>query len=118
MARHTYRPAGPETGSRVPRVVGVLLVWLAGLATGLYAMLGVGIRYAGTCNDRSTGLACRTGGTVIGAGLLVTVILTVSVATVITHAAGVRKIATVTLGALVVLALTAVGSHWLLGQTS
>lgn len=118
MARHAL-PSEPDqtSGGRTPRIVAVLLVWLAGLAAGMYSLLGVGVRYAGTCTARSTGLACHTGGTVLGVALLVAVVVVVTTVTLATHGRPLPRIALLTLAALVVLGVIVLVAHGLLTST-
>lgn len=79
------------------------VVWLGGLAVGIYSLLSVAATYS--CGRSAHGLACRPAGTALGALLVVAVIVVVTAVTVMAPDArrtG-RLAGTVTLG-LVVLA--------------
>lgn len=118
MARHALPPdPDRESGGRTPRIVSVVLVWLAGIGAGMYSLLSVGVRYAGTCTSRSTGLACHTGGTVLGLVLLVAVVVVVTGVTLGTHGRPITRISALTLAALVVLGAIVLTAHRLLTST-
>jgi hypothetical protein len=80
-----------RSGSKLARFSALVLVWLGGLGSGLFALLSVGARYTG-CSASARGLACRPAGTAVGALILLGVIATVTAATVLTHDRELRRI--------------------------
>ena len=81
MGRHS----NPATGtSRAVRGTTVLVIWLAGIAAGLFALLGAAAKYT-TCSANATTLACRSSGTSLGVVLVVAVVAVVTTITVVTH---------------------------------
>ncbi|MGH8963544.1 MAG: hypothetical protein ACRDWT_20530 [Jatrophihabitantaceae bacterium] len=89
MGRHSNPVAGT---SRAVRGTTLVLIWLAGIAAGLFALLGAAARYT-TCSSHATTLACRSSGTTLGAVLVVAVVAVVTTITVATHGRDRRWIA-------------------------
>ena len=90
------------------RPAAVTLVWLAGLGAGFFALLSAATKYTG-CGSRSTGLACRGSGSLLGVLLVVAVIATVTTVTVVTHGRDARRAAVTGVTGLAVLGLC----YWL-----
>ena len=67
---------------RAIRLSTVALVWICGLAAGLYATLAAAAKYG--CMSGDQALACKTSGSVLGIVLLITVIAIVTVVTLAT----------------------------------
>lgn len=79
MARHARTV---DARSRAIRLGTLLLVWLGGLAAGLFGLLGAAARYG--CRTTDQGLACRAAGSFVGVLLVVVVIAIVTAVTVLT----------------------------------
>ena len=99
MGRHSTSAGGRPRSLRLPTL---LLVWLAGLAAGLFALLGAAARYT-TCSSHATSLACRSTGTSLGVVLVVCVIAIVTAATVLSYGRTRRGVVTIGLVAILVL---------------
>jgi len=95
-----WRPGGWEART-IKRVV-ILGAGLAGLAAGLFALLGAAARFT-TCSSRATSLACRSTGTSLGVVLVVCVIAIVTAATVLSYGRARRGVLTIGLVAVLVL---------------
>jgi hypothetical protein len=67
---------------RVIRLSTVAVVWLCGLAAGLYAALAAVAKYGCVSGDRSLG--CQTSGSVLGIVLFITVLAVVTLVTLAT----------------------------------
>ena len=67
---------------RAIRLSTVAVVWLFGLAAGLYSVLAAAARFGCMSGDRA--VACQTSGSILGLVLLVTVVAIVIVVTVMT----------------------------------
>ena len=79
MARHARVV---DQRLRVIRLSTIAIVWLSGLAAGLYSLLSAAAKYG--CMSGADGLACRTSGSVVGIVLLVTVLAIVTLVTLTT----------------------------------
>ncbi|HEV7204292.1 MAG TPA: hypothetical protein VGN18_06745 [Jatrophihabitans sp.] len=79
MARHSR---GVDGRSRAARRIVLTVVWLGGLAAGLVALLAASAKYG--CMPGSSGLGCRTSGSMLGFALVPVVILIVTAVTVLT----------------------------------
>jgi hypothetical protein len=77
--RHLQTPHAPPGG--VSGVALIAILWICGLLAGFYAMLSVGTRYG--CGVNAHGLACRSTGTILGVGIVVAVIATVTAASLL-----------------------------------
>jgi hypothetical protein len=100
VGRHSNPVAGR---SRATRATTLVLIWLAGIGAGLFALLGAAAKST-TCSTKATTLACRTSGTTLGAVLVVAVVAVVTTLTVVTHGKDRRWIAVAGAVGLVVLA--------------
>jgi uncharacterized membrane protein YbjE (DUF340 family) len=108
MARHVQ-----ARGGRLAQLGAVVILWLAGLGAGFYAILSAGARYG--CSRSDKGLACRGSGTALGVGIVVAVVLVVTAGTVLAQdAPSWRARIAYVLVALVVLAGCLLGAHALL----
>jgi hypothetical protein len=73
---------------------GVLaVVWLGGLAAGLFGLLAASAKYG--CTPGSSGLGCRTAGSLLGLALVVGVIAVVTAVTVLTDGRDTRRVVVV-----------------------
>jgi hypothetical protein len=81
VGRHSNAVAGT---SRAVRGTTLLVIWLAGIGAGLFALLGAAAKST-TCSAKATTLACRSSGTMLGAVLVVAVVAVVTTITVATH---------------------------------
>lgn len=111
MGRHA-KPV--DNASRASRASALVVVWLGGLAAGLFGLLSVSARYT-TCGAHSHGLACRTPGTALGGFLVVGVIGSVSATTVLTHDRPARTVVLWALAGVAVQVACYLGAHALLG---
>ena len=104
MGRHSDPAAGRPAGSRQRplRLPILALVWLVGLAAGLFALLGAAARYT-TCSAHATSLACRGTGTSLGVALVACVIAVVTAATVLSYGRARRAVLTIGGAAILVL---------------
>ena len=110
MSRHLQQVDGRARASRLA-IVGV--VWIAGLVTGFYGLLGVAVRYG--CGSNDKGLACTNSGSTVGILLVVAVIAVVTAATVLAIDRAPRLVAAIAACAIVALAACFVGARALLG---
>jgi uncharacterized membrane protein len=110
VGRHTDPAAGAP---RAVRLTTIVLVWLAGILAGLFALLGAAARYT-TCSSKATTLACRSSGTTVGAVLVIAVVTVVTTITVATHGKDRRWITIAGVHALLVLACLFLASRALL----
>jgi hypothetical protein len=101
VGRHT--PPAATSRPRLARAATLTVVWLAGLAAGLFALLGAAARYT-TCSGHSTSLACEGTGTSLGVVLVLGVVTIVTTATVVTHGRDRRQVLVIGAIALLVLA--------------
>lgn len=115
MTQHSRRAVRRPDGRA--RSVGLgALVWIAGLAAGLYAVVTLAAHF--NCSSGARGAVCRPQGTWLGAGLVLAVIVTVGVASVLVRdARSARGVLLRLLIALVVLAAISVGSHALIATS-
>jgi hypothetical protein len=97
---------------RFARASALTFIWLAGLATGFFAILGAAARYS--CSPSAHGLACRPAGTALGGGLVVGVIAIVTSVTVATHDSGRRRLVAWTVGGALALAACLVAARALI----
>lgn len=81
MGRHSDPAPGAP---RAVRGTTLILIWLAGLGAGLFALLGAAAKYT-TCSSKATTLACRGSGTALGVVIVVAVVAVVTTITVATH---------------------------------
>lgn len=84
QADHDARSPRPGRDGRLIRLGVLALVWLCGIAAGLFALLSAGARYT-TCSAGSASLACTGSGTALGALLVVAVVAGVTVATLVSY---------------------------------
>lgn len=98
-ARHAH--TGDPRARRI-RLATVLLVWLAGLAAGFFAILASFVRFG--CGDGDDGLACQNSGTALAIAVVVGVIAIVTVVTVLTYEREPRRIVITGVGGLIALA--------------
>jgi hypothetical protein len=75
---------------RAIRVATVVVVWLVGLAAGLYALLAASAKFGCMGGDRA--LACQTSGSILGLVLLAAVVAIVTVVTVMTSGRAARPV--------------------------
>jgi hypothetical protein len=114
VGRHAHRPYAPARQSpRALRWTAVAVVWAAGVAAGLFALLAGGSRFA-TCSAHATGLACRSTGTALAVLLLLAVVAVVSTATVLAVSRTPAHLVVLTVVALVLLAGCLIGARSLL----
>ena len=114
MARHAHRRAGlPGRAPRPLRWLAVALIWLAGVAAGLFTLVAGAARVV-TCSAHAPGLACRGTGTVFAVLLLVAVVAVVTSATVLTLARTSAQLAALTVVAVAVLVGLLAGARSLL----
>ncbi|MGI8879080.1 MAG: hypothetical protein ACR2KJ_00920 [Jatrophihabitans sp.] len=114
MAQHSRRAVRFDGRARSAGLGA--LVWIAGLAAGLYAVLTLAAHV--NCSSGAHGTVCRPQGTWLGAGLVVAVIVTVGVASVLVRdARSARGVLLRLLIALVVLAVISVGSYALIATS-
>ena len=114
MGRHAHKPYVPARRSpRALRWTAVAVVWAAGVAAGLFALLAGGSRFA-TCSSHATGLACRSAGTALAVLLLLAVVAVVSTATVLAVSRTPSHLAVLTLIAVVLLVGCLLGARSLL----
>ncbi|MEO8888732.1 MAG: hypothetical protein ABI301_04580 [Jatrophihabitantaceae bacterium] len=110
MGRHSN---SAEAAPRAVRGTTLLLVWLAGIGAGLFALLGAAAKYT-TCSSKATTLACRSSGTTLGGVLVVAVVAVVTTITVATHGRDRRWIMIAGVIALALLAALFIASRALL----
>jgi hypothetical protein len=79
MARHGR---SVDERARVVRVTMLVVIWLGGLAAGLFALLAAAAKYG--CAPAAGGLGCTTSGSLLGFGLVLVVIAVVTTVTVLT----------------------------------
>jgi hypothetical protein len=72
------------SGSPAIRVATLVIVWLAGIGAGLFALLDAAARFT-TCSAHASTLACRGTGTTLGVALVLTVVAVVTTITVSTY---------------------------------
>ena len=99
MSRHAK---AVDERLRAIRLSTVAVVWLLGLAAGLYSLLAAVAKFG--CMSGNRALACRTTGSVLGVVLLVAVVAIVIVVTVLTGRRPARPV--LIIGAVGVAALT------------
>jgi hypothetical protein len=87
VGRHA-RAASPRW--RFARGTALAAIWLGGLAAGFFAILAAAARYS--CAPSAHGLACRSAGTAVSGGLIISVIAIVTVVTVATHDSDHRRL--------------------------
>lgn len=111
MGRHAR---AVDTRPGYVRGIAVAAVWVAGLGAGFFALLGAATKYT-SCSASSTGLACRSSGTVLGVLLVVAVVATVTTVTVVTHGRPPARVARAAGIGLVTLALLYLLAQRLIG---
>jgi hypothetical protein len=100
VARHVRVPSSRW---RAARAGALTVIWLAGLASGFFAILAAASRFS--CSPSAHGLACRPAGTAVSTVLVLGVIATVTSVTVATHDSGRRRLVGWTVGGAIMLAL-------------
>ncbi|MEO6884674.1 MAG: hypothetical protein ABI232_00115 [Jatrophihabitantaceae bacterium] len=113
MGRHTNPQVARRDSNGLTRLGLLLVLWLAGLATGYYALLAAASRYT-TCTAHSTGLACRTSGFSLAIALVVGVVAVVTAATVVSYQRQTRWNVLIALAALIALGVCVFAAHGLL----